>query len=88
MTYSFCWVDIFLDQFDWLVLMGQREDQYYYWFQSHPMASRLLHNGKGRITAQLTCGFGAIRPQWKTEYLCDNVLSLEQLCERCACLEL
>src|SRR5262249_34845369 len=81
-TYSFCWVSIFEDRFDWLLLIGQHEEQYYYWLESHPIAVWLLRNRKGRITTQITCGFGTIRPQYKTEYLCENVLSLEQLGER------
>jgi hypothetical protein len=48
----------------------------------------LVKNRKGIITTQLTRGVEAIRPPWKTEYLWDNVLNLEQLCEHCARFEL
>jgi hypothetical protein len=30
-TYSFSWSNIREDRFDWLLLLGQREDLYHYW---------------------------------------------------------
>jgi hypothetical protein len=50
---------------------------------------RLLRNRQGRITTELRCGVDALYyPHRKTCYLWETVLTLQQLAERCAGLEL
>ena len=86
-TERFLWKDITYGQFDWLLLIGKySETRYFYWLEAASKAFLLLQcfkDGEYTTGSQIAYNLTTINPRFVTAYLRANIISLEELYQRC-----